>query len=143
VEEHSTYLSLPEGLPYAEWEKIGKTLWQMHKAWQWWFSDWWAYGERVYGELASQALAADANYQTLANTLWVGRQFEPSRRRETLSFRHHSEVAALEPAQQDELLDRAEAEHLSTRELREIVQGAKPEEGCQHEWKCELCGMSK
>jgi len=146
VEEHSTYLTLPEGLPYAEWEKIGKTLWQMHKAWQWWFADWWAYGERVYGELASQALAADANYQTLANALWVGRQFEPSRRRETLSFKHHSEVASLEPDKQDELLDRAEAEHLSTRELREIVKGAKPE--CEHDFvmittvsmTCSKCG---
>ena len=40
---------------------------------------------------------------------WVAGQIEPSRRRDTLSWSHHSEVAALEPKVQDHLLDLAVA----------------------------------
>ena len=49
--------------------------------------------------------------QTLANEKYVSSRFEISRRRESLSFSHHSEVAALEPKQQDDWLDKAEAVH--------------------------------
>ena len=40
---------------------------------------------------------------------WVAGQIETSRRREVLSWSHHSEVAALEPKEQDHLLDLAVA----------------------------------
>jgi len=52
---------------------------------------------------------------------FVASKIEFSRRREKLSWSHHYEVAALEPAQQDELLDQAEAERLSMRQLRQAV----------------------
>jgi putative SOS response-associated peptidase YedK len=40
-----------------------------------------------------------------------------SRRREVLSWSHHREVAALPPAEQDEWLDRAEAEKWDRNDL--------------------------
>ena len=46
---------------------------------------------------------------------WVAHKFEISRRRENLSFSHHAEVTALEPAEQDDWLDRAEAEKWARR----------------------------
>jgi hypothetical protein len=53
------------------------------------------------------------SYGTVTTFAAVCNAFESSRRRETLGFTHHREVWSLPPAQQDELLDRAEAERLS------------------------------
>lgn len=52
------------------------------------------------------------------NCAAVSRSFETSRRREVLSYSHHVEVASLPPDEADELLDKAEREGLSTREVR-------------------------
>lgn len=51
----------------------------------------------------------------------MARAFETSRRRDTLLFTHNREVAALPPPEADELLDTAEAEGWSTRDLRAEV----------------------
>jgi hypothetical protein len=48
---------------------------------------------------------------------WIAEQFDFSRSREKLSWGHNAEVAALPRAEADELLDQAEAEKMSTREL--------------------------
>ena len=52
---------------------------------------------------------------------WVSRQIETSRRREVLSWSHHKEVAALEPDEQDEFLDKAIDEGWTRNELRTHV----------------------
>ena len=49
---------------------------------------------------------------------YVAGRYEPSRRRESLSFSHHAELAALSPADQELWLDRSEAGQLSVRALR-------------------------
>jgi uncharacterized protein (UPF0335 family) len=56
-----------------------------------------------------------------ADAASVCKALETSRRREALSFTHHREVAALPVKQQEILLDRAEAEGMSTRKLRAEV----------------------
>jgi hypothetical protein len=43
-----------------------------------------------------------------AQHAWVARRFSISRRRGTLSFQHHAELASLPESEQDEWLDRAE-----------------------------------
>jgi N6-adenosine-specific RNA methylase IME4 len=51
----------------------------------------------------------------------VASRVETSRRREVLSWSHHKEVAALEPAEQDAWLDRAEAEGWTRMDLRSAI----------------------
>src|SRR5256885_4412861 len=55
------------------------------------------------------------------NMVYVASRFEPARRSENLSWSHHAELAALAPADQDHWIERAEAERLSVRCLREEV----------------------
>lgn len=89
---------------------------------QWWIGDWLNYGERRYGEVYAQALdATGLDYQTLRDVKWVCSTYPVSRRHDNLSFKHHREAAALPPAQADALLARAEAEGLSTRDVRAAV----------------------
>jgi N6-adenosine-specific RNA methylase IME4 len=54
-----------------------------------------------------------------------------------LSFTHHAEVAVLGPAQQDVLLELAEAETLSTRDLRQEVRKIKSAESAGLAPTCE------
>lgn len=119
-----TALDLQAGLSFDEWAEVGHTLGRIGRAHQWWVGDWLNYGERAYGEKYSQAMdATGLDYSTVANAAWVSKSVEVSRRRENLSFSHHREVAKFEPAEQDEWLDRAEAEDWSRSELREQLQG--------------------
>lgn len=86
-----------------------------------------------WGETYTQALdTTDYAYQTIADAVWVCSQIEFSRRREKLSYSIHHEVASLTTiAEQDKLLDRAESDQLSTRDVRQVVKrlrrGAKLE----------------
>jgi hypothetical protein len=83
-----------------------------------------AFGEHRYGERAAVVESEDWEGPELGacmNAASVCRSIETSRRREVLSFSHHAEVAALPVKQQEKLLDRAEAEGMSTRNLRAEV----------------------
>src|SRR5262249_55648987 len=87
----------------------------------WWIGDWWAFGEHRYG--SRKALVEADNwrgpaYQTCANAASVCRSFEPSRRREVLSFTHHAKVAGDDNA--DALLDWCEEAILETGKPRSV-----------------------
>lgn len=56
--------------------------------------------------------------QSLRNSAWVASRIPPEERRESLSFSHHREVAALPPAQREPLLEIAETNALTVSELR-------------------------
>jgi hypothetical protein len=58
------------------------------------------------------------------NAGWVASRIEASRRLEALPFAHHAEVAALEPADQDQLLDLAEHNAWTSSQLRAAAQVA-------------------
>jgi hypothetical protein len=60
-------------------------------------------------------------FKTLANIASVCRAFEPSRRREDLSWSHHAEAAALSPNAADMLLDLAERDRMSKGQVRAAV----------------------
>lgn len=113
-----TSLTLPEDTTYTAWEEFGRVLGRMERSVQWWMGDWWRFGERKWGERAAQAVDSSWDFQTWANAGWVAGAVETSRRREVLSWSHHAEVAALSPAEQDDWLDRAEAESWSRNDLR-------------------------
>ena len=74
----------------------------------WWVGDWWAFGERKWGQRKAVVVDEDwdgPGFQTCMDCGWVAGKFETSRRREVLSFTHHKEVAALPTAEADALLD--------------------------------------
>lgn len=116
-----TTLELPEGMSYEAWQGVGDELHRIEKGISWWLGDWWRYGERHYGELASQAVSVGYAEGTIRAAAWVADAFPPERRRKTVSWAHHREVAALEPPEQDRFLDRAEAEGMTRDHLRAAV----------------------
>lgn len=109
-------------LTYDEWAEHLQTLTRVGEAVQWWIGDSIRYGEHRWGEQYTQAIEATGyQYQTLANMVFVAGSVEPSRRRETLSFSHHAEVAGLEPEEQDNMLTAAESHEWSVRDTRRAV----------------------
>lgn len=117
-----TSLQLPEDLPYERWLGVIETLIRIGRAHQWWIGDALCFGDRKYKEMYTQALSAtDYEYGTLANIKWVSEHVQSSLRSENLGWHIHKEVAALEPGLQAELLDRAEAESWTVRQMRAEV----------------------
>lgn len=111
------------GKPTLEdWESVGRFLHAAEGSVHFWIGDWLRYGERVYGKTYEQAEELTGfDNQTLRDDAWIASKVDLSRRRDNLSFSHHAEVAALEPAEQDELLERAEAEKWTRSQLRDHV----------------------
>jgi hypothetical protein len=106
-------------LVLSEWIQQGRRLGALGRAGNWWLGDWVRYGNARYGErYETAARVTGYEVQSLMNMAYVASRFEISRRRETVSWSHHAEVAALDPAGQDEWLDRAERERLSVQALR-------------------------
>lgn len=111
---------------FEDWDRAGAFLQQASGSVLWWVGDWLNYGERKWGEMYAQAVAATGyDEQTLRVAKRVAERFELLRRRNNLSFPHHRDVAPLESAEADRLLDQAEAEGLSTRDLRAKVKELK------------------
>lgn len=122
----STGLVITGSPSYEDWERCGHGLGQIEGAIHWWLGDWARYGETRYGEKYAQAVDETGYaYGTLANDKYVSGRVEFSRRRDKLSFAHHQEVAALEPEDQAELLEWAEAEDASVHVLRRKVREYK------------------
>ena len=113
-------------LGLREWVEHGRRLGVVGRAAGWWIGDWLRYGNDRFGERyarASRITGYDAH--TLMNMVYVASHFEPSERREALSWSHHAEVAGLEPQERKRLLAFAESERLSVRCLREEVRRAR------------------
>jgi hypothetical protein len=119
-EQPQLSLELPKDQAFEDWLKVGRELATANKVLNWWIGDWWAAGSHRYGERAKVAAHGifGREFSTLASMASVCRSFETCRRRQHLSFTHHQEVAALSPATADALLDRAEREGWSVRDLR-------------------------
>ena len=121
-------LGLPPELHFDRWRAIGHRVVGSADASTWWLADWARYGEGAYGARYRDAIAITGlGGQTLRNYAWVAGRFEASRRRDTLSFAHHAEVAALPPAEQDAWLDRAEQCGWSRNELRVRLRREAPD----------------
>ena len=115
----TTSWSSAGALPVGEWVEQGRWLGAVGRASGWWIGDWIRYGNRRYGEKYEEAASLTGyDCQSLMNMAYVSGRYEPSRRREGLSFSHHAELAALPPAEQEIWLDRVEAGELSVRALR-------------------------
>lgn len=121
-------LSMRENATFEEWTAAGEHLRAMESGILWWIGDWWHYGDHKYGERKAQAFDPESDrnrFQTYADAGWVSGKIETSRRHEVLSWSHHREVAALDPPEQDEWLDRAEGEGWTRQELRRRVKDSR------------------
>ena len=130
----SVALHIPEGTSFAEWAELGRTLQQMEKSVMWWIGDWLRFGERKYGETYTQALEATGySKASLQDAKWVACVYETSERSEGLSWCHHRDAASLPPADRAEILARAAAEGLSTRETKSLVKQEKNRVGAKYD----------
>lgn len=106
-------------LEFGYWKEIGVRIARTADSTAWCLGDWLVYGESRYADRYRQAIeAVGLNYQTLRNYAWVARRFPVSRRRDTLTFYHHMEVARLPAGEQDRWLSRATEQGWSVRQLR-------------------------
>lgn len=124
----ATGLTLDADLTFAQWRAVGAQLSRVHGAMLWWVGDWLRYGEQNYGQTYTAAIEATGyDYQTAANAKYVAEAVEFSRRRESLSWSHHAEVAALTPVDQDRWLDWATstAPAQSRQDLRKALRAEK------------------
>jgi hypothetical protein len=112
-------LRLPSSMSYVDWASAGRQLaWLSHGV-AWALGDWLLYGQAHFGNRYREAIAATGlDHQTLRNYAWVARSVAPPRRRDSLSFQHHAEVAALSEAEQELWLGRAERLRWSRNQLR-------------------------
>jgi hypothetical protein len=117
---------IPDGMSFDSWRQLGPRVALIANCSAWWLGDWLLYGEQAYGARYQQAIAdTSLSYQTLRNYAWVARTFPVSRRRDTLSFGHHVEAAALPEDEQDTWLARAEQLTWSCNKLRRALRAAK------------------
>lgn len=121
-------LQLPERLAFDSWAKAGRRLSDIASSSSWCLGDWLVYGQQHYADRYREAIKlVGLDYQTLRNYAWVARAVEHSRRRPSLSFQHHSEVAPLLGEEQVYWLKRAEENNWSRNELRRQVRGMTAE----------------
>ncbi len=122
--EHYGYLTpiglnLPADLSYDDYVKIGYELAERRKHVMWQIAEWILFGERVHGETYAQAvLITGLSEGTLKNYVSTAHRVAEERRRTELHFSHHQEVKALEPAEQEEWLDKAVVNGWNRAELR-------------------------
>jgi len=110
-------------MTFEQWQAAGEQLQLMGRAVNWWIGDWILYGEKHYGEMYSEAIdLTGLEYDTLKNIVWVAKHVDRSRRRDSLSWSHHYEVAALPAAEQDRWLAAAETEGMTRNRLRRDLQ---------------------
>lgn len=132
VAEHGPFLlthngAVVRGTPtYDEWYAAITWAKQVEKASPFWVGDLLQWGEAKFGEMASQVHEAIGyEYQTSANAQYVCKKIPPERRRPTVPFSHHAEVASLPPAEQDKWLDKCETENLTREQLRVQLRAEK------------------
>jgi hypothetical protein len=119
-------LRISVGLTYEQWAEAGPKICRLVNTFAWCLGDWLVYGQDKFAHRYAEALAkVGLDYQTLRNYAWVARKVAPCRRRSTLSFQHHAEVAARSPAEQDAWLDRAARHRWTRTQLRRQLRQAQ------------------
>jgi hypothetical protein len=117
-------------MEFDEWRRQGPHLGLAGRSSAWWLGDWVRYGLRAYRHsYAVAARLSGYDEKSLMNMAYVASRFEISRRRESLSWSHHADLAALPPPDQDRWLDRAVGERLTVHALRRAIKSADAHEG--------------
>jgi len=104
-----TALLLPDDLSEDAWRDVGLDIGGSRNASNWHLGDWWAFGENHhYGTRKALVESPEwrgPSFKTCHGAGTVARAIESARRRALLSYTHHQDVAALEPALQDACLE--------------------------------------
>jgi len=109
-------------LPFETVEALFRAAGEIKTAMSFIIGDLLNFAEARYSDRYVQAAEATGlSYSTLTNYASVMRKVAPSRRRESLRFSHHAEVASLEPEEQERWLAQAEERGWTTGELREAL----------------------
>lgn len=115
----STALVLPPDTPYDQCEALAAMFGQLHRTSAWLIGDLLNHIERVYGETYAQAAEATGlSKGTLMNYTSVCSHIPRSRRRATVPFSTHAEVAYLPPEEQNDWLKKAVEHKWTKAELR-------------------------
>lgn len=121
--------------PNVTWDvyvRLGIFIGQMNRSCAWWVGDLVLFGEAVFGEEYAQIeQALGLAPQTIANRASVARHIPPERRRASLPFGVHAEVAYLEPKERDHWLDLCESGQWTRAKLRVEMRAAKEVESGQ------------
>lgn len=137
----NTALILPPDISYDKCEALATMLGQLHRTSQWLLGDLLNHIERVYGETYAQAAEATGLTKgALMNYTWVCSKIPRSRRRPSVHFSTHMEVAALEPAEQDRWLREAEKNRWTKDELRHARKAESNPKAIVKECVCPTCG---
>jgi hypothetical protein len=120
VEVTAVGLRIKARLSYSQWSNLVGGLQRVHRSILWLIGDAIVWGEDHFSEEFSQAIS-EYSRGAQYNAAWVSRKIEISRRRETLSWSHHAEVAMLGRAEQDRFLQEAIDHHWGVHELRAAV----------------------
>jgi hypothetical protein len=127
-------LWLPKQMAFDKWVEIGSYLSSVVSSSAWCLGDWLVYGESAFSGRYRDAIELTSlDYQTLRNHAWVARRFPIDFRRETLSFTHHAEVAALAEPERDFWLRKAEELGWSAKRLRREVKASLQERTADNE----------
>lgn len=124
----SHYLQIADDTSFDQWVEMGVKLVQTTQNIMWWLGDWWNFGERKYGEAASQAISMEIPYSTFSKASYVARKVDVDRRVPELSWSIHCEVAQLDPDDQDLFLAKARDNGHTVARVREDVKRHKVKE---------------
>lgn len=138
-------LELPPGLDYDRWADIGHHLRELaarteraRSAISWAIGQWLAYGQHTYGEKYAQAAElCGLAPQTLMNMQYVTERYGGAPSHPNLPFGHHQEAASLPVELRERLLDEAEAEGLTTAEVRARRRALTATANGEHEHEAE------
>lgn len=115
-----TSLVLPPDTPFDTCEALAGMLGQLHRMNPWLIGDLLLHVERVYNETYAQAAEATGLApQTLINYTSTCNRVPRSRRRKKVPFSIHSEIAWLEPKEQEDWLRRVSREDWPRERVRE------------------------
>jgi hypothetical protein len=121
-------LIIPPSISLRVWERLGEELRSISDSSAWWLADWVIHGEAAYnGRYREVIERTGLDYKTLRNYVWVARRFDVERRRDSLSFGHHAEVAPLPQPEQDYWLRIAEQKGWTRNQLRKEVRASLAE----------------
>jgi hypothetical protein len=119
-----------EDMDYRSWVREGGRIGSLARGSAWWLGDWLHYGTEKWGErYAKAAKITGYDPKTLRNMRYVASRFDPSLRRDNLTWSHHALLAALDADQQAYWLDRAAGENFSVEDLRTELRHAQKRHG--------------
>lgn len=115
-------LSLPDDLPFTDWEHVGEHLKSLAHNIQWQWGDWLNHGESRYGEKYKLAVERfGLNLNTAQQYARVARAF-PSCNRLQLSWTHHHAAAGVDDdAERQQLLITAMGDGWSVSRLKQEI----------------------